>query len=116
MSFSSDLWNGFDILKNNFLKGLNKLKNIYEIMFSFASLENYYSTNLEMLYEQYKNIFNIDDFFSFPMKTFVSNIKVECEYHKLYYNNIFQNILFPLQKIIETKKKLMRKIMKNTKK
>ena len=110
MSFSSDLWNGFDILKNNFLKGLNKLKNIYEIMFSFASLENYYSTNLEMLYEQYKNIFNIDDFFSFPMKTFVSNIKVECEYHKLYYNNIFQNILFPLQKIIETKKKLITKI------
>ena len=82
MSFSSDLWNGFDILKNNFLKGLNKLKNIYEIMFSFASLENYYSTNLEMLYEQYKNIFNIDDFFSFPMKTFISNNKVECEYHK----------------------------------
>ena len=107
MSFSSDLWNGFDVLKSNFLKSFNKLKNFYEIMFSFASLEKYYTINLEILYEQYQNLFNSDEIFLFPSKTFISNIKVECEYHKLYYNNIFDNILSPLKNIIESKKKLI---------
>ena len=107
MSFSSDLWNGFDILKSNFLKSFNKLKNFYEIMFSFASLEKNYTINLEILYEQYQNLFNSDEIFLFPSKTFISNIKVECEYHKLYYNNIFDNILSPLKNIIESKKKLI---------
>lgn len=82
MSFSSDLWNGFDVLKSNFLKSFNKLKNFYEIMFSFASLEKNYTINLEILYEQYQNLFNSDEIFLFPSKTFISNIKVECEYHK----------------------------------
>ena len=107
MSFSSDLWNGFDVLKSNFLKSFNKLKNFYEIMFSFASLEKNYTINLEILYEQYQNLFNSDEIFLFPSKTFISNIKVECEYHKLYYNNIFDNILSPLKNIIESKKKLI---------
>jgi len=107
MSFSSDLWNGFDVLKSNILKTFNKLKNFYEIMFSFASLEKNYTINLEILYEQYQNLFNSDEIFLFPSKTFISNIKVECEYHKLYFNNIFENILSPLKNIIESKKKLI---------
>ena len=107
MSFSSDLWNGFDILKSSFLKIFSKLKSFYEIMFSFASLEKNYTINLEILYEQYQNLFNSDELFLFPSKTFISNIKVECEYHKLFYTNIFENILSPLKNIIESKKKLI---------
>jgi hypothetical protein len=63
MSFSSDLWNGFDLLKNSFLNTFNKMKNFYEIMFSFASLEKNYTINLEMLYEEYKVLFNSDEIF-----------------------------------------------------
>ena len=107
MSFSSDLWNGFDLLKNTFLKTFNKIKNFYEIMFSFASLEKNYTINLEILYEQYKALFNKEEIFFLPFKTFISNIKVECEYHKMYYNNIFENILCPLKELIESKKKLI---------
>lgn len=107
MSFSSDLWNGFDVLKSNFLKSFNKLKNFYEIMFSFASLEKNYTNNLEALYEQYNNLFNSDDIFQIPLKNFISNIKIECEYHKLYCSNIFENILAPLKKMIETNKNLI---------
>ena len=107
MSFSSDLWNGFDLLKNTFLNTFNKMKNFYEIMFSFASLEKNYTINLEMLYEQYKVLFNSDEIFLLPSKNFISNIKVECEYHKLFYNNIFENILSPMRKIIESKKKII---------
>ena len=79
MSFSSDLWNGFDIIKSNFLQNMNNLKNFYEIMFSLASLEKNYTINLEILYEQYQKLFNSDENFLFPLKTFISNIKVECE-------------------------------------
>ena len=105
MSFSSDLWNGFEIIKKYFIKAFNKLKNFYEIFFSYASLEKNYAVNLEIIYEQFQNIFNSDEILLSPSKTFISNIKVECEYHKLYYNNIFDNILSPLKNIIESKRK-----------
>ena len=105
MSFSSDLWNGFEIIKKYFIKAFNKLKNFYEIFFSYASLEKNYAVNLEIIYEQFQNTFNSDEILLSPSKTFISNIKVECEYHKLYYNNIFDNILSPLKNIIESKKK-----------
>ena len=107
MSFSSDLWNGFDIIKNIFLKTFNKIKNFYEIIFTFASLEKTYTNNLEVLFEQYKDLFNSDDIFQIPLKNFISNIKIECEYHKIYYNNIFENILTPLKNTIESNKKLI---------
>ena len=107
MSFSSDLWNVFDLLKNTFLKTFNKIKNFYEIMFSLASIEKNYTINLEILYDQYKTLFNTEEIFFMPSKTFISNIKVECEYHKMYYNNIFENVLSPLKEVIESKKKLI---------
>ena len=116
MSFSSDLWNGIDIIKSNFLDNLTKFKNFYEIMFSLASLEKNYTINLEILYEQYQKLFNSDDNFLFPLKTFISNIKVECEYHKFYFNNIFENILNPLRSIIDSKKKLIMKNLLDNKK
>ena len=107
MSFSSDLWNGFEIINKYFIKAFNKLKNFYEIFFSYASLEKNYAVNLEIIYEQFQNIFNSDEILLSPSKTFISNIKVECEYHKLYYNNIFDNILSPLKNIIESKRKII---------
>ena len=120
MSFSSDLWNGFDILKKNFLNTYNKLKHFYEIMFSFASLEKNHSKNLEILYEQNKDLFNSDEILLLPSKTFISSLKIESEYHKYFYNNIFDNILSPIKDIIDNKKNLITKAfcdsMKNTEK
>ena len=118
MSFSSDLWNGFDILKKNFLQTYNKIKHFYEIIFSFASLEKNHSKNLEILYDQNKDLFNSDEILLLPSKTFISSLKIESEYHKYYYNNIFDNILSPLKDIIDNKKCLITKTfcdsMKNT--
>ena len=107
MSFSSDLWNGFDILKKNFLHTYNKLKHFYEIMFAFASLEKNHSKNLEILYEQNKDLLNSDEILILSSKTFISSLKIESEYHKYYYNNIFDNILSPIKDIIDNKKNLI---------
>ena len=109
MSFSSDLWNGFDMLRKNFLQTYNKIKHFYEMMFSFASLEKNHSKNLEILYEQNKDFFNSDEILSLPSKTFISSLKIESEYHKYYYNNIFDNVLSPLKNIIDNKKSLITK-------
>ncbi len=118
MSFSSDLWNGFDILKKNFLHTYNKIKHFYEIMFSFDSLEKNHSKNLEILYEQNKDLFNSDEILLLSSKTFISSLKIESEYHKYYYNNIFDNILSPIKDIIDNKKFIITKTfndnMKNT--
>ena len=118
MSFSSDLWNGFDILKKNFLHTYNKIKHFYEIMFSFASLEKNHSKNLEILYEQNKDLFSSSEILLLPSKTFISSLKIESEYHKYYYNSIFDNILSPIKQIIDNKKSIITKMfcnsMKNT--
>ena len=120
MSFSSDLWNGFEILKKNYLQTYNKIKHFYEILFSFASLEKTHSKNLEILYEQNKDLFNSDEILLLPSKTFISSLKIESEYHKYYFNNIFNNILSPLKDIIENRKNIIVKTfcdsMKNTEK
>ena len=119
MSFSSDLWNGFEILKNNYLHTYNRIKHFYEMMLSFASLEKSHSKNLEILFEQNKDFFNSDEILSLPSKTFISSLKIESEYHKYYYNSIFDNILSPLRDIIDNKRYLITKIFcdgnKNTK-
>ena len=118
MSFSSDLWNGFTILKKSFLQTYNKLKHFYEIMLSFASLEKSHSKNLEILYEQNKDLFNTDEIIPIASKTFISNLKLESEYHKYCYNNIFDKILAPLKEILDKRKSVIIKIfcdsMKNT--
>ena len=118
MSFSSDLWNGFHILRKNFFQTYNKIKHFYEIMFSFASLEKNHSKNLEILYEQNKDLFNSDEILLLSSKTFISSLKIESEYHKYYYNNIVDKILSPLKDIIDNRKSIITKIfwdsMKNT--
>ena len=118
MSFSSDLWNGFHILNKSFFQTYNKIKHFYEIMFSFASLEKNHSKNLEILYEQNKDLFNSDEVIQLASKTFISSLKIESEYHKYYYNNIFDKILSPLKDIIDNRKSVITKIfcdsMKNT--
>ena len=104
MSFRTDLWNGFDCIKKNFLLSYNKIKHIYDIMNSFASIEKSHSKNLELLYEQNKSAFESDEIFLIASKNFISSLRLESEYHKYFYTNIIEKILPPLKELLEIKK------------
>ena len=104
MSFRTDLWNGFDCIKKNFLLSYNKIKHIYDIMNSFASIEKSHSKNLELLYEQNKSVFESDEIFLIASKNFISSLRLESEYHKYFYTNIIEKILPPLKELLEIKK------------
>ena len=82
MSFSIDLWNGFDLLKNKYNSTYNKVQILYNILNTFINMEKDYSKNLDILYKdktgQIKEEFLLEQSFI----QLIENIKEQSEYHK----------------------------------
>ena len=51
MSFSVDLWNGFDSIKNQFSKTHKKIKVLNKILTSYITIETNYYKSLENLFK-----------------------------------------------------------------
>lgn len=49
MSFSSDLWNGFDIINEDFIKKRSELKHILHVLSDYSNLENEFAEGLQHL-------------------------------------------------------------------
>ena len=58
MSFSVDLWNGFDAIKSQIFSAQRKLKSIVKIISSYQTIEATYNKSLENLYKEFKEINN----------------------------------------------------------
>ena len=55
MSFSIDLWNGLNIIKERFVFTYNKVQLLYNIFNSFINMEKDYTKNLDILYKDHKD-------------------------------------------------------------
>ena len=58
MSFSVDLWNGFDIIKTQIFSVQKKMKVISKAISSYLAIDATYNKNLENLYKEFKEINN----------------------------------------------------------
>ena len=58
MSFSVDLWNGFDIIKRQIFSVQKKMKVISKAISSYLAIDATYNKNLENLYKEFKEINN----------------------------------------------------------
>ena len=58
MSFSVDLWNGFDAIKSQIFSAQRKLKSIVKVISSYQTIEATYIKSLENLYKEFKEINN----------------------------------------------------------
>ena len=58
MSFSVDLWNGFDIIKTQIFSVRKKMKVISKAISSYLAIDATYNKNLENLYKEFKEINN----------------------------------------------------------
>ena len=60
MSFSVDLWNGFDVIKNQVFSVQKKIKTIFKVITSYQAIESNYNKSLENLYKEFKDMSNSD--------------------------------------------------------
>ena len=60
MSFSVDLWNGFDAIKTQIFSVQKKLRNIHKAITTYLTIETTYNKSLENLYKEFKDIGNYD--------------------------------------------------------
>ena len=114
MSFSVDLWNGFDTIKAQYISIRNKMKAFSKLLLSFISKESTYCKNIENLFKEYKenkeNLTNSGFLIVISFNKIIEMFEFEYEKRKAYYNDINKIILEPLNIFIESSKA---KISKN---
>ena len=106
MSFSIDLWNGIDKIKDKFVFTYNKIQILNNAFNTFINLEKEYSKNLDILYKDNKD--HIKDEFLLE-KSFIQlleNIKEESDYHKKHIDFLSKYLMGPLKEILDNQKKI----------
>ena len=58
MSFSVDLWNGFEVIKTQIFSVQKKIKTISKAISTYLAIDGAYNKNLENLYKEFKEINN----------------------------------------------------------
>ena len=104
MSFRVDLWNGVNIIKQQFLQTITKISNLYNILIAYASYEKIYSKNLESLYKDNSNLFKDENLLDKSLLTLINNFKLESEYHRQHYKNIKHNVAMSLKEMTDKEK------------
>ena len=94
MSFSVDMWNGFDIIKSSFLSNWIKMNQLIELLLLYSSHVKVFYEGLNNLYESTKNAIgkkgNI--IFNDALNLLISSFKIESEQYRNHYNLIMKNI------------------------
>ena len=115
MSFSIDLWNGIDKIKDKFIFTYNKIQILNNVFNTFINLEKEYSKNLDILYKDNKD--HIKDEFLLE-KSFIQlleNIKEESDYHKKHIDFISKYLVIPLKEILDNQKSIFQFFNENVK-
>ena len=95
MSFSVDLWNGFDIINSTISLHKKIVKQIFYIITTYSSLQKEYYQGLDNLYNEIKPSNEENENQSLieqSLNILINSIKEESEKHKNHYDNIINNI------------------------
>ena len=115
MSFSIDLWNGFDKLKERFTLTFNELQLLNTIFNTFVNMEKDYSKNLDSLYKDNKNRIEGEFLLEKSFIKLLDNIKVQSDYHKKHIDFISKYLIGPIKEVIDNQKSLFQLFSKNAK-
>ena len=106
MSFSVDLWNGFDYIKTAFSLNNKRVKQIVDILTSYSNIEKEYYKGLDNLYKETKESKDFQKSNSLLDDTIyllICSLKTESDKHKTFYNNINKNIIEVKEKLDKIK-------------
>lgn len=98
MSFSVDLWNGFDVIRKQLVKNINKINLTSNILSLYTNYEIEFANRLESIFENkdiYKEI--QENKTEFSIQVLLNYLKNESEVHKQNSEYIIKYILAPLK-------------------
>ena len=114
MSFSVDLWNGFETIQSSFSSNIIKLNQLIDILSLYSSHVKDFYNNLVNLYESTKeSILNKESIFNDSLNLLVISFKIESEQYKNHYNLITKNINEIKEKIERLKINIDKYFVKN---
>ena len=115
MSFSVDLWNGFDLLKEKLTFTYNKAQILYNIFITFINMEKEYSKNLDILYKDYNDKIKEEFLLEKSFIQLIQNFKEQSKFHKNHIDFISKYLINPLKEILDQQKSLFQLFTDNTK-
>ena len=114
MSFSVDLWNGFEIIKSSFSSDLLKLNQLMDILSSYSSyIKDYYNNLINLCESTNETIGREYSIFNKPINLLVNSFKIESEQYKKHYELITKNINEIKEKIEKIKLDINKYFNKN---
>ena len=115
MSFSIDLWNGFNLLKDRFTATFNKVQMLYNIFISFLNMEKEYSKNLDNLYNNYKDQIKEEFLLEKSFIELINNLKEQSNFHKKHIDFLSKYLAQPLKEMIDKQKSIFQYFAENAK-
>ena len=115
MSFSIDLWNGFNLLKEKFTSTFNKVQILYNIFISFLNMEKEYSKSLDNLYNNNKDQIKEEFLLEKSFIELINNIKEQNEFHKKHIDFLSKYLAQPLKEMIDKQKSIFQYFSENAK-
>ena len=109
MSFCVDLWNGFDIIKNQFNNTQKKLKTLSKFLSSYITIETNNCKSLEYLYKEFKDTSEPEFLLDESFKKVIEIFDYESQHRKTYYNNLIKIVLEPLNAYLDKPKFILNK-------
>ena len=107
MSFSVDLWNGINLIKNQYYSTQKKIKSFFKLVNSYITIESNYCKNLETLYKEYKEYKDNISPESLLDESFQKIIEIfdyENKNRQIFYTNLIKIIVEPLNAYLEKPK------------
>ena len=116
MSFSVDLWNGFDIIKEKLSTTNKQIRQFNKLLTTYINIERDYCRNLENLYKEYKETeYEVDSPIEISRINIIKMLDFETQNRKEFINNITKNINEKITKYLSEPKILLENIFyKNT--
>ena len=115
MSFSIDLWNGIDKIKDKFIFTYNKIQILNNVFNTFINLEKEYSKNLDTLYKDSKDHIKEEFLLEKSFIQLLENIKEESDFHKKHIDFISKYLVNPLKEILDNQKSIFQFFNENVK-
>jgi len=100
MSFSVDLWNGFDIIKTQIFSVQKKIKTISKVLSTYLTIESTYNKNLENLYKEFKEANNSEYLLDESYIKILDIFEYENQNRKIFCSFVTQLIMEPLNEYL----------------
>lgn len=111
MSFSVDLWNGFDIIKNQIFSVQKKIKNISKVLSMYLAIESGYNKSLENIYKEFKETFNSEYLMDKSYMKILDIFEYENQNRKILSSFVTSLIMEPLNEYLRQPNLLLNKCL-----